>query len=71
MKAILERLINELPVIAVGLWAVLRVVGIEVDESAAASAVTAVESIASVLIAILVRRSIDGPVTAWHSRQQP
>lgn len=68
---ILERFLNELPVIAVGVWAVLRVVGIDVDEAAAGSAVVAVESIGSVLLMLLVRRSIDGPVTAWNSKQQP
>lgn len=63
MKATFERLLNELPTIAVGVWAVLRVAGVDVDEETATSAVSAVEAVIGLALTVHVRRNVDGPVT--------
>jgi hypothetical protein len=74
LVAVLKRLLNELPVIAVGVWAVLRVVGIDVDEQTTGNVVTTVESVGVLLLGMLLRRNTDGPVTVyetWHANKKP
>lgn len=70
LAAALKRLANELPTIAVGVWAALRVAGIDVDAELAANVTTTVESVVSVALMLLVRNSIDGPVTALTRRSR-
>ena len=71
VTAALKRFANELPIIAVGVWALLRVIGVDVDETVAANIVTAVESVVVVAIGLLVRNNIDGPLTVWHANKLP
>jgi len=60
---VVEKFLNELPVIAVALWSILRLVGIEVDNETQLTVLAAVESIGALMLMLLARKSIDGPVT--------
>ena len=74
MRTILQRLLNELPTIAVGVWAALRVAGIDVSEADQQAFLEIGQTVGAALLWLLARRSIDGPVTAlkmWHAQRDP
>ena len=74
MRIILERLANELPSIAVGVWAALRVAGIDIDQADQQAILEIGQTVGAALLWLLARRNIDGPVTAlkmWHANRDP
>lgn len=71
MKDVLKRLVNELPTIAVAVWAVLNAFGVNVGEDQQATFVEAAQSVGAFAIWLLVRRNTDGPVTALSKPDRP
>ena len=74
MRTIAERLANELPSIAVGVWAVLRVAGVDVAAEDQQACLEIAPTVGAAALWVLVRRTTDGPVTAlktWHANRDP
>jgi len=71
MAEVLRRLLNELPTIAVAVWAVLNAFGITVGAEEQATFLGMAESFGALAIWLLVRRNTDGPVTALSKSDRP
>ena len=71
LHAALDRLVNELPSIAVGFGAVLYVFGWDVSEAALADVVERAEAVVGVVLWLFVRGGIDGPVTRVRNEPEP
>lgn len=69
MIEILEKLANEIPTIAVAVWAVLNLVGIDVSAEQQEAWITTATSLIGLAIWFLVRRNTDGPVTAYKQHK--
>lgn len=70
MIEFLEKIVNELPTLAIAVWAILNAAGIDVTAEDQTAWIAGVESVLALAIWLLVRRRTDGPVTAYKQYKE-